>query len=74
MSDMNNNLQLLKLAVAFNKLKKAKKKNIIAKAERKWIEANPNLNILNYHYHRYLTNEFETYLLTQRHKSDEKEV
>lgn len=37
------------------------------RAERKWIQENPWINITNYWYYRYFTNEFENFLVMGGH-------
>lgn len=60
---MGNNQKVKRVNKALLKLDKATNNLLLAKARRKWIESNSKINLLNYFYYRYLTNEFELWLL-----------
>ena len=52
-----------KLSDSFKKLNKAENRRILRRAERVWIQNTPKINVLNYWWYRYFTNEFELYIL-----------
>lgn len=54
------------------KLNKAENKLLLTTMEKDWILANPKLNILNYWWYRYFTNEFERYIINFFLKENEK--
>lgn len=60
---MSNQEKVKRITTALLKLEKAMNNSILKKVERKWIQKNPRINLLNYFYYRYLTNSFELSLL-----------
>lgn len=55
--------QIKRLTNAYAKTNKAIDKRRIATMERMWVQDTPKINILNYWYYRYFTNEFILYIL-----------
>jgi len=62
-SEENKVIINYKINKAIRKLDKSINKRLIAKAKRLWIQNNKHLNLFNYYYYRYFTDEFELYLI-----------
>ena len=52
-----------RLSDSFKGLKKAQDRRRLKNMERLWVQDISKINVLNYWYYRYFTNEFELYIL-----------
>ena len=69
MGAINVNDKTMRIIKSLEELNKATNYCKLKKAERIWIQNNSKINLLNYFYYRYLTNEFEIYILNMEEKT-----
>lgn len=55
---------------SLKKLEETENKLKLTRARRKWIEQDKRINLLNYFFYRYLTNDFELYLINNTNPSE----
>jgi len=47
------------------KQQRASDRLVLARAVTRWIRSDPKINLLNYWYYRYMTNQFELFILKE---------